>query len=128
VSATLVVYESPIRVGACLADMEQAWGDREAFLCREATKIHEEYLRSSLAELRRTLAERGVLKGELVLVVGGKAPPSAATEESLDALYARLVADGKTRREAVKEAARLLGLPAREVYVRVGSIRRPESE
>jgi 16S rRNA (cytidine1402-2'-O)-methyltransferase len=128
VSATLVVYESPVRAGACLADMERAWGDREAFLCREATKIHEEYRRSSLAELRHNLGERGVLKGELVLVVKGATPPSAATDEPLEAVYARLVAGGKTRREAVKEAARLLGLPAREVYVRVGSIRGPEDE
>ncbi len=128
VAATLVVFESPVRAGACLADMERAWGDREAFLCREATKIHEEYRRSTLAELRIHLAARGVVKGELVLVVKGATTPSAATEEPLDALYARLVAEGKTRREAVKEAARLLGLPAREVYVKVGSLRPRESE
>jgi 16S rRNA (cytidine1402-2'-O)-methyltransferase len=123
VSATLVVYESPVRAGACLADMEEAWGDREAFLCREATKIHEEYRRSSLAELRRNLEERGVLKGELVLVVKGATPPSAVSAEPLESIYPRLVAEGKTRREAVKEAARVLGLPAREVYARVGSLR-----
>jgi 16S rRNA (cytidine1402-2'-O)-methyltransferase len=128
VAATLVVYESPVRAGACLADMEQAWGDREAFLCREATKVHEEYRRSSLAELRRNLAERGVLKGELVLVVKGALPPSAVSEEPLESIYARLVAEGKTRREAVKEAARLLGRPAREVYARVGSLPSRESE
>jgi 16S rRNA (cytidine1402-2'-O)-methyltransferase len=128
VTVTLVVYESPVRARACLADMEQAWGDREAFLCREATKIHEEYRRSSLAELRAHLAARDVLKGELVLVVKGATTPSAATEEPLDSLYARLVAEGRTRREAVKEAARLLDLPAREVYVRVGSLRPRESE
>jgi len=128
VTATLVVYESPIRAGACLADMQEAWGDRAAFLCREATKLHEEYQRSTLGELRGDIAGRGVLKGELVLVVKGATPPSAATEEPLDELYARLVGEGKTRREAVKEAARLLGLPAREVYARVGSVRAPEDE
>jgi 16S rRNA (cytidine1402-2'-O)-methyltransferase len=128
VSATLVIYESPIRASACLLDMLEVWGDRDAFLCREATKLHEEYRRSSLAELRQNLAERGVLKGELVLVVVGATPPSTLSEEPLEAIYARLVAEGKTRREAVKEAARLLGLPAREVYVRVGSIRGPENE
>lgn len=128
VSATLVVYESPVRAGACLADMEQAWGDREAFLCREATKVHEEYRRSSLAELRFHLSKRAVLRGELVLVVKGATPPSAISEEPLEAIYARLVAEGRTRREAVKEAARLLGLPAREVYARVGSLPSRESE
>jgi 16S rRNA (cytidine1402-2'-O)-methyltransferase len=128
VSATLVIYESPIRARACLADTEQVWGDREAFFCREATKIHEEYRRGSLAELRLHVEARGAIKGELVLVVMGAARVSAATEEPLDALYSRLVAEGKTRREAVKEAARLLGLPAREVYARVGSIRPGKGE
>jgi 16S rRNA (cytidine1402-2'-O)-methyltransferase len=128
VTATLVVYESPIRAGACLADMQEAWGDREAFLCREATKLHEEYQRSTLGELRLDLARRGVLKGELVLVVKGATPPLAATAEPLDVLYARLVGEGKTRREAVKEAARLLGLPARQVYAQVGSFASPEGE
>jgi len=129
VSATLVVYESPVRASACLADMEQAWGDREAFLCREATKVHEEYQRSSLSELRRNLAERGVLKGELVLVVKGATEAGVgSTEEPLDVIYARLVAEGKTRREAVKEAARMLGLPAREVYSRVRSEKSGEEE
>jgi 16S rRNA (cytidine1402-2'-O)-methyltransferase len=123
-----VIYESPIRARACLADMEQVWGDREAFFCREATKIHEEYRRGSLAELRLHVEARGAIKGELVLVVMGAARVSAATEEPLDALYSRLVAEGKTRREAVKEAARLLGLPAREVYARVGSIRPGKGE
>ena len=128
VSATLVIYESPVRVGACLADMQQAWGDREAFWCREATKVHEEYRRSTLSELRRDVGERGVVKGEVVIVVKGAAPPGPVTDEPLEAIYARLVALGKTRREAVKEAARLLGLPAREVYARVGSLRSREGE
>src|SRR5262245_46105345 len=46
--ATLVFYESPLRVRAALLDMEQALGDRQAFLCREATKLHEEYVRGRL--------------------------------------------------------------------------------
>src|SRR5262245_9418819 len=50
---TLVFYESPVRVVATLADMVEALGDREAFLCREATKIHEEYRRGRLSEIAR---------------------------------------------------------------------------
>jgi len=115
---TLVLYESPVRVLAALSDMEQAWGNREAFLCREATKLHEEYRRGSLTELRDILALRSSVKGEFVIVVSGASTPSTS-EESLTSLFARLTAEGKTRREAVKETARLLGLPAREVYKRV---------
>src|SRR6516165_8293283 len=49
---TLVIFESPVRVVESLADMLAAWGDREAFLCREATKAHEEYVRAPLSSLR----------------------------------------------------------------------------
>jgi 16S rRNA (cytidine1402-2'-O)-methyltransferase len=118
---TLVIYESPVRVVGCLTDLATVLGDREAFLCREATKLHEEYVRGRLNELRALLAERAEVKGEIVLVVSGAAEGTEAGEstvprEELAALFARLVAEGLTRRAAVKEAARRAGLPAREVY------------
>src|SRR5262245_9466753 len=118
---TLVVYESPRRVVAALEDMLAAWGDREAFLCREATKLHEEYLSGRLSDLRDRLRGRNEVLGEIGLVVAGAddAPDPASASESPEALFARLVAEGRTRREAVKETARRLGLPAREVYRRV---------
>jgi 16S rRNA (cytidine1402-2'-O)-methyltransferase len=115
---TLVVYEAPTRVVATLADMLAAWGNRDAFLCREATKVHEEYVREPLASLHDRLAEREEVKGEIVLVVEGAPEPTAA-EGDAETLYAALAAEGMTRREAVKETARRLGLPARDVYRRV---------
>jgi 16S rRNA (cytidine1402-2'-O)-methyltransferase len=117
--ATLVFYESPLRVVAALDDLAEAFGDRDAFLCREATKLHEEYVRGRLSELRARLAERGEVRGEIVLVVGGAGAAPAATAESPEAMFGRLVAAGRARRDAVKEVARTLGLPAREVYRRV---------
>jgi 16S rRNA (cytidine1402-2'-O)-methyltransferase len=115
---TLVFYESPVRVVDALGDMVAVLGDREAFLCREATKVHEEYVRAPLAALRDRLAARGAVRGEVVLVVAGAtdAPPAAGGDPV--ELYRSLAAAGLTRREAVKEAARRLGLPAREVYRR----------
>jgi 16S rRNA (cytidine1402-2'-O)-methyltransferase len=118
VRETLVVYESPLRVRATLEDLLDVWGDREAFLCREATKLHEEYVRVPLSELRRLLAARSSVKGEIVLVIAG-APEAVAATETAEALFARLTSEGRTRREAVKEVARALGLPARDVYRRV---------
>ncbi len=114
--ATLVVYESPLRIVETLAVMAEVLGDREAFLCREATKRHEEYLRARLSDLRALLAARERVLGEIVLVVSGavEAAPQAGTDPV--ALYRALASEGRTRREAVKEAARRLGLPAREVY------------
>jgi 16S rRNA (cytidine1402-2'-O)-methyltransferase len=115
VRETLVVYEAPTRVIATLEDMEAAFGDRPAFLCREATKRYEEYVRAPLSEIRKALAGRPEVKGEVALVVAG-APEPAARQEDLQAVFARLVASGLTRREAVKEAARVTGLSARDVY------------
>ena len=91
-------------------------GEREAFLCREATKLHEEYLRATLGELLTALRERDRVRGEIVLVVAGAPEAVAAPAETPPELVSRLRAEGKTRRQAVKEAAARLGLPAREVY------------
>jgi 16S rRNA (cytidine1402-2'-O)-methyltransferase len=104
-----------VRVVESLADMLAAFGERDGFLCREATKAHEEYVRAPLSRLREHLAARERVKGEIVIVVAG-APESAPASEDPVELYRRLAADGRTRREAVKEAARRLGRPAREVY------------
>jgi 16S rRNA (cytidine1402-2'-O)-methyltransferase len=123
---TLVFYEAPTRVLDMLDTLREVLGDREAFLCREATKVHEEYRPGRLSGLRQTLAERDAVRGEIVLVVAGRGDgpaESARTGDSAgltaEALFAQLTAEGRTRREAVKETARRLGLPAREVYRRV---------
>ncbi|HET9314273.1 MAG TPA: 16S rRNA (cytidine(1402)-2'-O)-methyltransferase [Vicinamibacteria bacterium] len=115
---TLVFYESPLRVLASLEDMIDELGDRDAFLFREATKVHEEYVRGRLSDLRALLAARESVKGEVVLVVAG-APEAPVETAAPEELFARLTAEGLTRRDAVKETARRLGLPAREVYRRV---------
>jgi len=115
---TLVLFEAPTRVVATLTDILELWGDRDAFLCREATKLHEEYVKASVRALRDLLAARAEVKGEVVMVVEGAREPTASDGDA-EAVYASLAAEGLTRREAVKETARRLGLPAREVYRRV---------
>ena len=113
---TLVFYESPMRVTAMLADALEALGDREAFLCREATKLHEEYRRGRLGDLLALLRERERVRGEIVLVVAGAGDDRPAVTESPAALVAQLQEGGLTRRQAVKQVAERLSLPAREVY------------
>jgi 16S rRNA (cytidine1402-2'-O)-methyltransferase len=125
--STLVFYESPVRVLGSLADMAAALGDRDAFLCREATKVHEEYLRAPLSALRLSLASRETVRGEMVLVVAGAGETAPAAAEDPVALYRALAAEGRTRREAVKEAARRTGRPARDVY-RLVQEAEPDSE
>jgi len=116
---TIVLYESPLRIVASLAELSEVWGEREAFVAREATKLHEEYLRGSLAELRAGLASRPAIKGEITLVVAGAPETRPRQDETPEVLFARLVAEGQTRRAAAKQVAQLSGLTAREVYRRM---------
>ena len=92
---TLVFFEAPHRTAAALAAMAEAWGgERNAAVCRELTKTHEEVRRGSLAELAAWAAE-GV-RGEVTIVVAG-APPGAGVptdDESLRAAVAAREADG----------------------------------
>jgi 16S rRNA (cytidine1402-2'-O)-methyltransferase len=118
IAETLVFYESPVRVGAALEEMLSVLGDRAAFLCREATKLHEEYRRGTLSTLQAALEDRERVRGEIVLVVAGAPPAPKAEATDVPALFERLVSEGRSRREAVKEVARLTGLPAREIYRR----------
>jgi 16S rRNA (cytidine1402-2'-O)-methyltransferase len=118
--ATLVFYESPLRLAAALDDLVEILGERDAFLCREATKLHEEYLKAPLAELRAQVGARARVRGEVVLVVEG-ARAAAQANDAVDIFgeFGRLQAQGRTRREAVKELAKRLGLRARDVYGRL---------
>jgi 16S rRNA (cytidine1402-2'-O)-methyltransferase len=118
IAETLVFYESPVRVGATLEEMVSVLGDRAAFLCREATKVHEEYRLGTLSSLRAALEDRERVRGEIVLVVAGATEAPKAEGADVGALFAQLVGEGRSRRQAVKEVARLTGLPAREIYRR----------
>ncbi|MBN2370200.1 MAG: 16S rRNA (cytidine(1402)-2'-O)-methyltransferase [Vicinamibacteria bacterium] len=115
---TFVLYESPVRILSLLDLLIATAGDREAFLCREATKLHEEHARGRLSDIRRSLSDRPEIKGEIVLVVSGARDAEPRPEVSPEELYAQIVGSGLRRRQAVKEVARRLGLPARDVYRR----------
>jgi 16S rRNA (cytidine1402-2'-O)-methyltransferase len=67
---TLVLYESPHRLLASLADMREELGDRPAVVARELTKLHEEVLRGDLGEILEVLTARERLKGEFTVVLG----------------------------------------------------------
>ncbi len=80
---TLVLYESPYRIGKLLAELEVVFADRQVVLARELTKKFEEYLRGRPAELRAVLARRS-LKGEFVVLVSPatEAPEAAGQNAS----------------------------------------------
>ncbi|MBN1192700.1 MAG: 16S rRNA (cytidine(1402)-2'-O)-methyltransferase [Coriobacteriia bacterium] len=117
IDATLVFYESPGRTAATLASLAEAFPGRQAALARELTKMHEEIARSEVGELAAAFATRE-LKGEVVLLVG---PPEEMKQLALDEDAVRerldaLEAEGRTRRDAVREVAAELGLPRNDVY------------
>ena len=67
---TLIFYEAPHRILETLADLEAVWGpDLRIVVARELTKIHEEFLRATVAEARRELAARDRIRGEITLLV-----------------------------------------------------------
>ena len=96
-------------------------GNRRAVVARELTKLHEEILRGSLRELAEQFASR-TAKGEIVLIIGA-APAGASLTESESASPARLAErireleqQGTDSKEALKVAARELGLKRAEAY------------
>jgi 16S rRNA (cytidine1402-2'-O)-methyltransferase len=113
---TMVFFEAPHRVLATLDAMAEAFGrQRRCAVARELTKLHEQVLRGTLAEVRERLAEQGE-RGEFTVVVAGapEAPPAA--EVDVVAEVARLVEGGSSTRDAVDQVARTTGRPRRAVY------------
>ena len=116
VPATLVLYESPRRVAAMLADAAQMLGgDRPAALCRELTKKFEETRRGTLASLAAGCAGE-TLKGEIVIVIGRGDSPDVREMDIDRALEEALMAESV--RDAADRVAAALGLPRRKVYQR----------
>ena len=117
IDATLVLFESGNRVQQTLADLAGIMGTREAAICRELTKLHEEVTRAPLSELAAS-ADRLETRGEFVLVI---APPAAdaqaMTADKLDELL-RDQLERHSVKDAVAHAVELSGRPRREIYAR----------
>jgi 16S rRNA (cytidine1402-2'-O)-methyltransferase len=117
IDATLVMFESGNRVQDTLADLAGIMGGRDAALCREMTKLHEEIKRGPVAELAR---DAGTLetRGEFVLVVG----PEAADARVMPADELDDLLRSQLRRDSVKDtvahAVEISGRPRREIYAR----------
>jgi 16S rRNA (cytidine1402-2'-O)-methyltransferase len=126
IDATLVIFESGNRVQDTLRDLADLMGAREASICRELTKLHEEVRRATLAELARD-ADALETRGEFVLVIG---PPSAdaqtMTTEALDDLL-RNTLEHHSVKDAVAHVVELSGRPRRSVYARALELAREVS-
>lgn len=118
IPATVIVFESGPRLARALADLAAAFGPREAAVCRELTKLHEEVRRGSLDTLAQAYAGGAETRGEMVIVIapaGGDGEPM--NEDELDALLRRAL-DRVSVKDAVSEVASATGLPRREIYQR----------
>ena len=116
---TMIFYEAPHKLNSTLDDLVETFGpDRSVSLCRELTKLHEEVRRTTLGEAAAYYRENSP-KGEFVLVVRGCEPPEEkeVTLEDGLALVERLRAEeGLSLRDAVKRAAKELGLARNQLY------------
>lgn len=115
---TMIFYEAPHKLLATLQSMAEVFGeDRRISLCRELTKLHEEVIRTTLGGAI-ALYDQQPPKGEFVLVVAGAAPveKTAATAEDAVNRVKELVAQGLSRKDAIKQTATELALPKNEVY------------
>jgi 16S rRNA (cytidine1402-2'-O)-methyltransferase len=116
IDATLVMFDSGNRVQDTLADLADIMAGRDAAICREMTKLHEDIRRAPIAELARS-ADTLETRGEFVLVIGPPAPTQAMAADELDRLLrSALVRDSV--KDAVAHAVELSGRPRREIYAR----------
>jgi len=127
IDATLVMFESGSRVQDTLADLAEIMGARDAAICRELTKMHEDISRAPLAELARSAAVLET-RGEFVLVVGpAAAGAQTMSEDALDDLLRNRLAHDSVK-DAVAHAVEVSGRPRREIYSRALELAREIKE
>lgn len=116
---TLAFYETPHRILEALSDFAAIWGDQvRVVLARELTKLHEEFLRGTVAEVRSALGERDRMRGEMVLLI--EAQPATAAAPATTSIVERLAelaaSEGLDEKDALKRIARERSLAKSEVY------------
>ncbi len=119
-STTLVFYEAPHRIVDALADLESVFGPATRIvLARELTKLHEEFLRGTVKDVRAQLATRDIIRGEIVLLVDAQPlPPGGANvSESIETRLTELEkSEGLSEKEALKRLARERSVSKSELW------------
>ena len=122
IPATLIFYEAPHRLAATLKDAVGVLGNRQAVVARELTKLHEEIARGSLADLTKRFSDQQLVRGEIVLIIGAEAIASSETASAevspqrLSERVSELEREGLNAKDALKRAARELGIKRAEAY------------
>lgn len=115
-SRTIIAFESPHRLSDSLADLNTVFGaDRQAVLCREMTKLHEEFFRGTLGELLEK-AEKENPRGEITLIIGGDLNPGIWEEDRVREAVKTHLNSGNKLSEVAREVAKESGWKRRDVY------------
>ena len=115
---TMIFYEAPHKLMNTLEDMAEVFGaERSISFCRELTKLHEEVIRTTLGQAIEYFTATPP-KGEFVLVLAGAPEEAKELPTAVDAAarVSELVAQGLSRKDAVKQTAKELDLPKNAVY------------
>jgi len=119
VGGTVIFYEAPHRILATLADVEAIFGAAQhVVVARELTKLHEEFLRGAVSEVRKTLADRATVRGEFVLLFTPAAEPAQEGKSKSIAAEVRelMKAQGLSEKDALKQIARARNVGKSEAY------------
>ncbi len=116
--ATLIFFESPHRIVETLHDLAAALPGRHVAVTRELTKLHEEVLRGSAAEIAEQLASRAAVKGEITLLVGPPEGEEEVSEAELDAAITAAL-DTMPASKAASELAKRFNLGRSGIYQRI---------
>lgn len=118
VRGTIVIYEAPHRLGVTVKHIYEVLGDREAVLARELTKVHEEFIRGTLAEIIAWI-EKNTLKGEFTILIAGKTDAknrqnSTKQNNSMNGIEDNI--EGLSLRQRLKKIADETGKTSKEIY------------
>jgi 16S rRNA (cytidine1402-2'-O)-methyltransferase len=112
---TVVLFESPHRIHATLKDLERTLGgDRQIALCRELTKMHEQTIRGTAAEVRSELSDP--VRGEITIVVEGRPADAPVEDIDLGALVIEWQREGLSTKEMTQKLQRDLGWKRNAAY------------
>lgn len=114
---TLIYYESPHRIQKTTDFLAENFPERQIALVREISKVYEEMISGTAAEVREKIKDR-VLKGEFVIIIEGKgeSQDDSFSEEDLETLFNTLLEDGLTKKEAMKKMAEISGHSKNDIY------------
>jgi len=122
---TVVLFESPHRIHATLEDLERELGsERQIALCRELTKMHEQTIRGTVSEVRGELSNPA--RGEITVVIEGKAADAAIEDVDLDALLIEWKREGLSNKEMTQRLQQDLGWKRNRAYQAILDASKPD--